>query len=185
MNVKRIAWESRAVEHSTVPAGQRLAGAGGTASATAMPMSHAGSGTGRSTGALDRERIAKTVERVLAERGLARGASTPSGSEPKASPELPAASGIAAEIAGRLFQSNSASAKEATPAVPEAHSALPKPAAAPAVTIVPFVSEADVQLAVKRGAKIFIGPKTIVTPSARDLGNAHEVFIDTRGLAKP
>jgi hypothetical protein len=49
------------------------------------------------------------------------------------------------------------------------------------VTVVSFVSEADVQLAVKRAAKIFIGPKTIVTPSARDLGNAHEVFVDTRG----
>jgi hypothetical protein len=102
----------------------------------------------------------------------------------KASAELPPPSGIASEIAGRVFQSTSASAREATPAVPEAHRAVPEPAA-PAVTVVPFVSEADVQLAVKRGAKIFIGPKTIVTPSARDLGNAHEVFVNTRGAAKP
>jgi hypothetical protein len=27
--------------------------------------------------------------------------------------------------------------------------------------------------------KIFIGPKTILTPSARDLGMEHEVFVET------
>jgi hypothetical protein len=30
-----------------------------------------------------------------------------------------------------------------------------------------------------RSQKIFIGPKTIVTPSARDLGREHEVFVET------
>jgi len=30
-----------------------------------------------------------------------------------------------------------------------------------------------------RSEKIFIGPKTILTPSARDLGMEHEVFIET------
>jgi hypothetical protein len=128
-----------------------------------------------SAGALDRARIAKTVERVLAERGLAPGSGAPP------------ASGIAAEIAGRVFQSGSATPALTTPggAAPAAQRAVPEPAAAPAVKIVPFVSEADVQIAVKRGEKIFIGPKTIVTPSARDLGNAHEVFVEARGAVKP
>ncbi len=144
MNLKRIAWESRPVEHSSVPAGQRLAGAGGAASAATISPSGPGLGLGISAGALDRERIAKTVERVLAERGLARGSGAPSGSRAKASVELPPASGIASEIAGRVFQSNSASAPEASPAAPEAYRALES--AAPAVTVVPFVSEADVQL---------------------------------------
>jgi hypothetical protein len=30
-----------------------------------------------------------------------------------------------------------------------------------------------------RSQKIFIGPKTILTPSARDLGREHEVFVET------
>jgi hypothetical protein len=32
-----------------------------------------------------------------------------------------------------------------------------------------------------RGEKILIGPRTIVTPSARDLATAHEVFVETGG----
>jgi hypothetical protein len=34
---------------------------------------------------------------------------------------------------------------------------------------VDFVCEADVRDAIRAGNKIFIGPKTIVTPAARDL----------------
>jgi hypothetical protein len=40
-----------------------------------------------------------------------------------------------------------------------------------------FVSEEDVRKAVQEGRKLPIGPKTIVTPSARDLGNEASVFI--------
>jgi len=39
-----------------------------------------------------------------------------------------------------------------------------------------FVSEDDVRRAIQKGEKIYIGPKTIVTPSARDLGDPAEVF---------
>jgi hypothetical protein len=44
------------------------------------------------------------------------------------------------------------------------------------VTAVDFVSEDDVRRAVASGVKIYISKKTIVTPSARDLGNEKEVF---------
>jgi hypothetical protein len=37
-----------------------------------------------------------------------------------------------------------------------------------------------VRRAMTRSEKIFIGPKTILTPSARDLGMEHEVFIETQ-----
>jgi acetaldehyde dehydrogenase (acetylating) len=47
-----------------------------------------------------------------------------------------------------------------TPAVPEA-----------------FVCEADVQNAVKTGRKLLIGERTIVTPAARDAGEAAKVFL--------
>src|SRR5688500_3303537 len=39
-----------------------------------------------------------------------------------------------------------------------------------------FVSETDVRLAIERGEKIYINSKTILTPSARDLGNEKDVF---------
>lgn len=41
---------------------------------------------------------------------------------------------------------------------------------------VDFVSESDVRDAVDRGLKIYITPKSIVTPAARDLGDEKDVF---------
>lgn len=41
---------------------------------------------------------------------------------------------------------------------------------------VDFVSEADVREAIAQGRKIAVGEKTIVTPAARDLADAHGVF---------
>ncbi len=41
---------------------------------------------------------------------------------------------------------------------------------------VDFVSETDVKQAIETGAKIYITAKTIITPSARDLGEEKEVF---------
>src|SRR5581483_11398606 len=74
-------------------------------------------------------------------------------------------------------------AEPAPPApVPPASPVLP----APAVTVpsaatnghkpVDFVCEDDVRRAIEAGQKIYINAKTIITPSARDLGNEREVF---------
>lgn len=41
---------------------------------------------------------------------------------------------------------------------------------------VDFVSEDDVKRAIEKGEKIFVSPKTIITPSARDLGEEREIF---------
>ena len=41
---------------------------------------------------------------------------------------------------------------------------------------VDFVSENDVRDAIAAGKKIFITAKTIVTPSARDLGEERDIF---------
>jgi acetaldehyde dehydrogenase (acetylating) len=40
-----------------------------------------------------------------------------------------------------------------------------------------FVSEEDVRSAIRRGEKIYITPKTIITPAARDLGDDNEIFV--------
>ena len=65
-----------------------------------------------------------------------------------------------------------ASAPEARPPAP----AHPLP---PPIEVAEFLSENDVRMALTRNRKLYIGPKTILTPSARDLGNEHEIFIMT------
>ena len=48
---------------------------------------------------------------------------------------------------------------------------------APQITIVDFVCEADVRTAIAQNKKIYIGPKTIVTPSARELAGRDEILV--------
>ena len=65
--------------------------------------------------------------------------------------------------------------------VPASNSA-PSPNAPPAphpIEVAEFLSENDVRMALTRNRKLYIGPKTILTPSARDLGNEHDIFIMT------
>jgi acetaldehyde dehydrogenase (acetylating) len=52
---------------------------------------------------------------------------------------------------------------------------LPKPNGGKPVAV-DFVSEDDVRKASERGEKIYISAKTILTPSARDLGEEREIF---------
>jgi hypothetical protein len=144
---------------------------------------------------------------VLAAQGIARGSGTPApvpAPVPSAAPkESPSPSSIAAEIADRLFGSSTKKGDAVPPGEcpPEggrytgsAQSAKASGAAAPivgvsvvekksdppaAAAIQVFVSENDVRRAMTRSEKIFIGRKTILTPSARDLGVEHEVFVET------
>jgi hypothetical protein len=115
-----------------------------------------------------------------------------------ASKEIASPSSIAAEIAGRFFKSvvkakpegdeppspvsssvtQVANAPAAFTPAPSA-AKKPEPPAKLAVEIQVFVSENDVRRAMTRSEKIFIGRKTILTPSARDLGLEHEVFVET------
>lgn len=129
--------------------------------------------------ALDRAAIAAAVEQYLRERGFA--------------PAAPAPAKAAAEIVERFLASRSK-----TPAACPRQGAVcptagvtPAPAAAPSaaepappaqpVFVADFVCEADVRAAIQQGRKIFIGPRTIVTPAARDLGEQHGVLVMTQG----
>jgi hypothetical protein len=53
---------------------------------------------------------------------------------------------------------------------------LVPPPLPPKPTPEPFVCEADVRDALAQGRKIPIGPKTLVTPAARDLGRERDAF---------
>lgn len=55
-------------------------------------------------------------------------------------------------------------------------SAKPASAAANGRKAAEFVSEDDVKQAMQKGEKIYVGPRTIITPSARDIGDPAEVF---------
>jgi acetaldehyde dehydrogenase (acetylating) len=47
----------------------------------------------------------------------------------------------------------------------------------PPVAALEFVSEGDVRSALSDGRKLPVGPGTVITPSARELGNDHNVFL--------
>ena len=250
MNVKRIAWESRGVEHRTVPADQRMAGFANSPEPAAVqekasmpartppapvsvPVSAADAPASSpemkseekperektdaavpadagSSGGVDRAAIARVVENVLSAQGIARGSGAPkfaSVSVPASAAgakQLASPSSIAAEIAGRFFGSpanpkegsdnaaltgSTLQLGECPPAeaygpypngAPVSNAAKkPDPVAKMQIEIQGFVSENDVRRAMTRSEKIFIGRKTILTPSARDLGLEHEVFVET------
>ncbi len=252
MNVKRIAWEARGVEHRTVPADQRLAGStylsepiavqeklsvsapapvlapvtmstpltvstlSEPPSADAKPKGQkeetheaVATAAANSTVAVDRAAIARVIENVLAAQGIARGSGFPKpvsaptagvlapesvpGTFPAAEPEAATSpSSIAAEIADRFFGSSAKSktshGETSTVSLPPVVSgagsvpAFAKKVEAPpkaATEVQFFVSENDVRRAMTRSEKIFIGRKTILTPSARDLGLEHEIFVET------
>jgi len=136
---------------------------------------------------VDRTAIARVVEHVLEAQGIPRGSrvSAPAQRPAHAAKPLPSPAEVAAEIAGRFF-GPTVSAKAAAVASAPAPSPNPPRIAStqagstkPAVQISVFVSENDVRRAMTRSEKIFIGPKTILTPSARDLGLEHAVFVET------
>jgi hypothetical protein len=51
------------------------------------------------------------------------------------------------------------------------------PANTDQAAVVDFVCEEDVRQALRLTRKIVIGDRTIITPAARDLGDAHRVFV--------
>jgi acetaldehyde dehydrogenase (acetylating) len=268
MNVKRVAWESRPIEHRTVPADQRLAatpigtssraplataaasvstvgaalraarvspteiappastGAGAPSFASfakggdsASPPSPSGSISTNLPGdrsfssdiqpnkreeasapegieikatlspALaavaaaapvpDRQTIARIVEQVFTARGI-----------PRRSASRPAGSQQPGFLGGRSFSSDNRPEKKERALVPEVLVLAPTPAPLihplpPPIEVAEFLSENDIRQALTRNRKLYIGPKTILTPSARDLGGEHDVFIVTDIVPAP
>ncbi len=76
----------------------------------------------------------------------------------------------------RFLANRGVAPSEAAPIV----QAAPTPSAPPEPAIADFVCEDDVRKAIAQSKKIFIGPKTIVTPSARDLAGIHDILILTK-----
>lgn len=98
--------------------------------------------------------------------------------EPGTTPGLPKApgqpipTGISADAVVQLIDQVLAARGATTGAVPTDPAASPVPAKP-----VDFVCEEDVRQAIRKGQKILIGDRTIITPAARDLGEQHKVLV--------
>jgi len=89
--------------------------------------------------------------------------------------EAPKVEKMAEISAGEIANRKSQIANE-SPVKTIIHEIKPQAVANNKPKTVDFVSETDVRSAIEKGEKIFISAKTIITPSARDLGEEREVF---------
>ncbi|HEX8843295.1 MAG TPA: aldehyde dehydrogenase family protein [Pyrinomonadaceae bacterium] len=187
MDIKRVAFETRPVKSA------RPALAAQKSAETPQPAADA---TAAAPRAVNREEIAAMVDRFLAGRGS--GQTTHATLHP-AQGAAPAQPVIDIEAGSRYAVPEAAPHAEAAPTAVEAgnggtpaqRATQPPPAresaAAPANggqaaangnarKPVDFVSEDDVRRAIQKGEKIYVNARTIITPSARDIGEPAEVF---------
>ena len=172
LNIKRLAYETREYLPEYIPeeiaAPATVAGRDGRAELSADIVTGAGDETG--------EDLEAQIAGFLDQRGLLRKAST-----------APPVVGRNAVISVR--EADGAASVRTAPDPPRgrpestgganrtpARSNSPASSASPASFPVEFVAEDDVREAAERGEKIHIGPETIITPLARELGEARGVF---------
>jgi len=156
LNIKRLAYGIREVGTSApsadLPAAPRaeqaVSAAGGTSQPTlSSPQPPLPKPPARPTSEpISAAALSSRIDQFLASRGVTR----PGGVSSTASPE---------------------------PQTPRSGSGAPSPSPAQVPsTPVPFVCEDDVKVAVREGRKILVGDRTIITPAARDAGEAARVF---------
>ncbi len=154
LNIKRVAYELRPALDSQAPRAASSATDGSgqpPAPAPALPRA-----PGRpEVETVSASSLSARIDRFLASRGVAK----PSGREPE--------QGTTA-VQGRAAVRTDAGAGVA-PSTADAGSSFPSP--------VSFVCEDDVRMAVKEGRRILVGERSIITPAARDAGEAARVFV--------
>jgi acetaldehyde dehydrogenase (acetylating) len=155
MDIKRVAFETRPVK-STRPAV-------GISTSQTVPVSHVEPAV--SGAKINRQEIAAIVDRFLAGKGV-EGVPSPS-----PLPKPPAVAEAGSMYTAPPAPANTSADRQAAPP------SQPKPAASSnGKKAVDFVSEDDVRRAIQSGEKIYVSAKTIITPSARDIGDPAEVF---------
>jgi len=96
---------------------------------------------------------------------------------PPSTPEAePVPSDALSKRIDRFLAARGVTPAQARSAAPPPATAAPSPAPAPPAQVAAFVCEEDVRLAVRENRKILIGDRTIVTPAARDAGEAQRIF---------
>ena len=165
INIKRLAYAVRTPEEAIqIPnVARNSAGVSSTASASV-------------SAAVPRDVIAQAVEKYLVERGMAK----PSAATPVAA----SSAALVAEQVVDRFLALKATHTEPAPAAPVCNIPGPAPESAkkpapaePEIRVSDFVCEKDVSEAIAQSRKIYIGPKTIVTPSARELAARGDILV--------
>ena len=168
-NLKRIAYEARPVEHTAL--GSYLASVGAIATRSAPAPAPA-------PGATLSSRPPSPAPKGAAPAPPSAPVAVPAGA-------LPDRHTIARVVERFLSQKGVPKGAGESPASPGTQAPAAPSSTAPArgreapPRIADFVSEADVRTALERGEKIFISPRSIVTPSARELGEDRAVFVET------
>jgi acetaldehyde dehydrogenase (acetylating) len=148
INIKRLAYAVRTPEEAfEIPAADAGAASPRTAPAPAP--------------AINPDTLITAVEKYLSARGISLGAGA-----------LAQEAGTAAQVVDRFLAARRTTPWQAPNPSPQV---LNPPA--PDLPIASFVCEADVRAALEGQQKIYIGPKTIVTPSARELGDRFDILV--------
>jgi len=198
MDIKRVAFETRPVK-SARPARTAAQQPASAPSQTQATASQAG-------GKVSREDVAAIVDRFLSNRNVSQPTPTfhapmrptespapvqpmneidPNWAQSRSAAAPHAEAAPTAQPSGgngganATTQSTSATTQSA-PAAPKPATgntqAQPTPPQSNGHKAVDFVSEDDVRRAIQKGEKIYVNAKTIITPSARDIGDPAEVF---------
>ncbi|HEX6184642.1 MAG TPA: aldehyde dehydrogenase family protein [Pyrinomonadaceae bacterium] len=191
MDIKRVAFETRAV-----PSKRPARGAQQQPSASPLQPLPVTAGVAASAGgAVSRDDIARIVDRFLSQRQPSQPAAQPL---PVAQPHAYVQQGVDVEPQRAAHSGGAAPHPEAAPTAQAPNGGgngdgngparaegggqapapkTPSPAAASnGKRAVDFVCEDDVRRAIQKGEKIYTNARTIITPAARDMGEAAEVF---------
>jgi acetaldehyde dehydrogenase (acetylating) len=188
MDIKRVAFETRAVPS------KRPARSAAQPSASPLQPLPAPAGVAAASGgggAVTRDDIAKIVDRFLSQRQPSQPTPQPL---PVAQPHAYVQQGVDVEPQLAAHSGGAAPHPEAAPTAQAPNGGgngparaegggqapapkTPSPAAASnGKRAVDFVCEDDVRRAIQKGEKIYTNARTIITPAARDMGEAAEVF---------
>ncbi|MBD0326813.1 MAG: aldehyde dehydrogenase family protein [Pyrinomonadaceae bacterium] len=205
MDIKRVAFETRAVKSARPALATQAQSASAPASVAVAAASNLQPVAAQTEGrAIGREEIAAIVDRFLANRTESQPATkhaelhasaAPAQYQPvidveagtkydrsDAAPQPTAAPTATETNGGNGAASSAQSAPPAPSAPPPAAKSAQSSGAASQTTngnqrkAVDFVSEDDVRRAIQKGEKIYVNARTIITPSARDMGEPAEVF---------
>ena len=156
MDIKRVAFETRPVpsKRPAVAAQPAMQMSPQPAAVRTTPATPTSRGVDTPAPKVSRQEIAAIVDRFLANR------------QPESAPPAPTSN-----TSRNDYSTSAGGNRGASGSVRE-----PASAASNGRKMAEFVSEDDVRRAIQKGEKIYVGPRTIITPSARDIGDPAEVF---------
>lgn len=154
MDIKRVAFETKAVSAAKVSSPKSQVSSLPSIADSQKPK---------------RAEIAAIVDKFLSQK-LSETPTAVSGQQSAISSQTQAATVPPTATGGSSIQNESPVKTIIHELKPQAASNGAKP------STVDFVSETDVRNAIEKGEKIYITPKTIVTPAARDLGDEKDIF---------